>query len=211
MFRKFVPTFLAIAVVSLPLAAGIGSPAFAQSAKAEPVRVRGAIVSFSDQSLRVKTREGQTIDVALAQGWMVSSVSRAAISDIKPGDYVGIASLPTKDGGDGALEVLIFPPALKGAGEGSFGWDLKPNSTMTNATVADAVKNVNGRTVTVSYHGKEKKIAIPESTPVVTFAPATEADLKPAAVVFISGEKGVDGAITAQRVVVGTNGVVPPM
>ncbi|SON57734.1 hypothetical protein HDIA_4193 [Hartmannibacter diazotrophicus] len=210
MLRKLLPALFA-AVVALPLAAGMGSPAFAQNAKAEPVRVRGAIVAFSGQALTVKTREGQTVDLALAQGWMVSSVARAAVTDIKPGDYVGIASLPTKDGGDGALEVLIFPPALKGAGEGSFGWDLKPNSTMTNATVADAVKGVNGRTVTVSYHGKEKKIAIPEGTPVVTFAPATEADLKPGAVVFVSAEKGTGGAVTAQRVIVGTNGVVPPM
>lgn len=211
MLRKLVPAFLAAAVISLPLAAGIGSPAFAQSVRAEPVRVRGAIDSFSGQALKVKTREGQTLDIALAQGWKVSSVARAAIADIKPGDYVGIASLPTKDGGDGALEVLIFPPAMKGASEGSFGWDLKPNSTMTNATVADAVKDVSGRTVTVSYHGQEKKIAVPDGTPVVTFAPATEADLKPGAVVFIVAEKDAGGAITAQRVIVGTNGVVPPM
>lgn len=211
MRQKLVPAFLAAAILGLPLAAGIGSPAVAQSAKAEPVHVRGTIVSSSDQALTVKTREGETANIALAQGWMVSGVAPAAIADIKPGDYVGIASLPTKDGGVGALEVLIFPPALKGAGEGSFGWDLAPNSTMTNATVADAVKNVNGRTVTVSYHGKEKKIAIPEGTPVVTLAPAGKADLKPGAAVFIAAEKGADGAITAQRVVVGTNGVVPPM
>jgi hypothetical protein len=210
MLRKFVPALLAVAV-SLPFTAGLGFPAFAENAKGEPIRVRGAIVSFSGEALKVKTREGQTVDIALAEGWMVSSVARAALSDIKPGDYVGIASLPTKDGGDGALEVLIFPPALKGTGEGSFGWDLKPNSTMTNATVADAVKDVNGGTVTVSYHGKEKKIAIPEGTPVVTFAPATKADLKPDAVVFISGTRDAGGAIAAQRVVVGTNGVVPPM
>jgi hypothetical protein len=211
MLQRLIPALLAATVFSLPLAADIGSPAFAQSAKAEPVRVRGSIVSFNGETLTVKTREGQTVNIALAQGWMMSSVSRAAVSDIKPGDYVGIASLPTKDGGDGALEVLIFPPALKGAGEGSFGWDLKPNSTMTNATVADAVKGVNDRTVTVSYHGKEKKIAIPEGTPVVTFAPATQADLKSGAVVFITGEQGAGGAITAQRVVVGANGVAPPM
>ncbi|CAH1655030.1 MULTISPECIES: hypothetical protein [unclassified Chelatococcus] len=211
MLRKFTLALLAAAVVSLPLATGVSSAALAQNAKAEPVRVRGSIVSFGGEALTVNTREGQTVNIALAQGWMVSGIARASISDIKPGDYVGIASLPTKDGGDGALEVLIFPPALKGAGEGSFGWDLKPDSTMTNATVADAVKGVNGRTVTVSYHGKEKKIAIPEGTPVVTLTPATKADLKSGAAVFVAGEKAASGAITARQVVVGTNGVVPPM
>lgn len=191
--------------------AGLTSQASAESQNAQQVRVRGSIVEASDMLLKVKTREGQTVDVTLAQGLNVAGVARASVTDIKPGDYVGIASLPKADGGDGALEVLIFPPALKGAGEGSFGWDLKPNSSMTNATVADAVKGVDGRTVTVTYHGQEKTIAIPEGTPVVTLAPATQADLKPGAVVFISAEKGASGAITAQRVVVGTNGVVPPM
>jgi hypothetical protein len=202
MIRNLVAAFFAAAVVSLPMSAG---------ATADPVRVRGSIASFSGDTLTVKTREGQTVDIAFAPGWALSSVSRAAISDIKQGDYVGIASLPTRDGQDGALEVVIFPPALKGTGEGSYGWDLKPNSTMTNGTVANAVTNVNGQTVTVSYFGKEKEIAIPDGTPVVTFAPATDADLKPGAEVFIAGEKDANGAITAQRVVVGTNGVAPPM
>ena len=110
----------------------------------------------------------------------------------------------------GALEVLIFPPAMKGTGEGSYGWDLKPDSSMTNATVADAVKGLDGRTVTVTYHGKEKKIAIPDGTPVVTIAGATKDDLVPGAVVFITAEKAAAGPI-AHQVVVGKNGVVPPM
>ena len=211
MLRKLAPALLAAVFFALPLAAGLHSTALAQSPDADSVRVRGSIVNFNGQTLTVKTREGGTVNVGLKPGWMVSSVARATINDIKPGDFVGIASLPTKDGGDGALEVLIFPPALKGTGEGSYGWDLKPNSTMTNATVANAVKNVNGRTVTVAYHGNEKKISIPDATPVVTFAPATEGDLKPGAAVFIPAEKAADGAITTQRVVVGTNGVVPPM
>ena len=202
MTRNLVAAILAAAIAGLPMSA---------FASGDPVRVRGSIASFGGDTLTVKTREGQTADIALAQGWMLSSVARATVSDIKPGDYVGIASLPTEDGQDGALEVVIFPPALKGTGEGSYGWDLQPNSTMTNGTVANAVTNVNGQTVTVSYLGKEKEIAIPDGTPVVTFAPATSADLKPGAEVFIAGEKDASGAITAQRVVVGTNGVAPPM
>ncbi|TCL64108.1 hypothetical protein [Rhizobium sp. BK251] len=191
-------------------AAMITTPVHAEDKNAEQVHVRGSIVNYSGSTLKVKTREGETVDVALADDWKVSSVANAEVTDIKPGDFVGIASLPKEGGGDGALEVLIFPPALKGAGEGSYGWDLKPNSSMTNATVADAVKGVDGRTVTVSYHGKEKKISIPDGTPVVTFAPATKDDLVPGAVVFIPAEKAATGTI-AHQVLVGKNGVVPPM
>ncbi|CDM57584.1 MULTISPECIES: hypothetical protein [Rhizobium] len=208
MIKKILPA-LVLGLSSIS-AAVIAAPVHAEDMKAERVNVRGTIVNYSGSTLKVKTREGQTLDVALADDWKVSSVANAKVTDIKPGDFVGIASLPKEGGGDGALEVLIFPPALKGAGEGSYGWDLKPNSSMTNATVADAVKGVDGRTVTMSYHSKERKISIPDGTPVVTFAPATKEDLIPGAVVFIPAEKAATGTI-AQQVLVGKNGVVPPM
>jgi hypothetical protein len=125
---------------------------------------------------------------------------------------VGIASLPTAAGGDGAVAVLVFPPSMKGTGEGSYPWDLKPKSTMTNATVTNAVKDVEGRTLTLSYSGgQEKKITVPDGVPIVTFGPATEADLKPGAAVFIPAQRGADGNLTAAFVIVGTNGVAPPM
>ena len=95
---------------------------------------------------RSKVREGPDAALALESGWKVTGVTKASVEDIKPGDFVGIASLPTAAGGDGAVEVLVFPPAMKGTGEGSYPWDLKPKSTMTNATVSNAVKDVDGRT-----------------------------------------------------------------
>jgi Cu/Ag efflux protein CusF len=211
MVSRSVSAFLSVSLVALSLAANASSGALAQDAKPQPTRVRGTVVSFSGEILKVKTHQGDLVDVALAEGARVAGVARAAITDIKTGDYVGIASLPKTSGGDGAIEVLIFPPAMKGTGEGSFGYDLKPSSSMTNATVADAVKGVNGQTLTVSYHGKDKQISVADGTPVVTLAAATKADLKPGAVVFIPAEKSPDGKLSSHQVVVGTNGVVPPM
>lgn len=199
-----------ITVFAFGLAAALSAPVHAEDKKTAPIHVRGSIVTYAGSTLKVKTREGETVDVALADDWKLAGVANAKVTDIKPGDFVGIASLPKADGGDGALEVLIFPPAMKGTGEGSYSWDLKPESSMTNATVADAVKGVDGRTVTVSYHGKEKKIAIPDGTPVVTIAAAGKEDLVPGAVVFIAAEKSEAGPI-AHQVVVGKDGVVPPM
>lgn len=201
---------LAFALASVFSVTVLSAPASAEDKKAAPIHVRGSIVDYQGSTLKVKTREGDTIDIALADDWKVAGVVDAKVTDIKPGDFVGIASMPKADGGDGALEVLIFPPAMKGTGEGNYGWDLKPDSSMTNATVADAVKGVDGRTVTVTYHGKEKKIAIPDGTPVVTIAGATKDDLVPGAIVFITAEKAATGPI-AHQVVVGKNGVVPPM
>jgi hypothetical protein len=197
---------------AIGLAAFLGIAALSPTQAAENVRVRGMIVGLEGSTLTVKTREGPNAVVALKPGWKLTGVAKASAEDIKPGDFVGIASLPTTTGGEGAVEVLVFPPAMKGTGEGSYPWDLKPKSTMTNATVTNAVKGVEGRTLDLSYSGgKEKKISIPDGVPIVTFGPATEADLKPGATVFVPAQRGDDGALATGFVVVGTNGTNPPM
>jgi hypothetical protein len=178
---------------------------------AERARVRGTVESISGDTLKVKTREGKDVIVMLKSGWAVTGVVKASAADIKPGDFVGIASQATDSGVNGALEVVVFPAAMKGTGEGDRPWDLKPNSSMTNATVANAVTSVNGPTLTLTYKGGQKKISIPDGTPVVTFGPATKDDIKAGATVFINGESTGDGMVSSDRVVVGTNGVVPPM
>jgi len=175
------------------------------------VRVRGTIESLNGDTLTVKTREGSDATVALKSGWKVSGIRNASVDDIKVGDFVGVASLPKGTGPDGAIEVLIFPAAMKGTGEGSRPWDVQPNSSMTNATVSNAVKSVDGHTITLTYQGKEKTISIAEGTPIVTFAPATKDDLKPGAGVIVMAERAADGSISAAQVAVGINGVMPPM
>jgi hypothetical protein len=193
-------------------AAFLGIAALSPVQAAETVRVRGTIVGLDGSTLTVKTREGPNAMLMLKPGWKMAGVAKASVEDIKPGDFVGIASLPTASGGDGAIEVLVFPPALKGTGEGNYPWDLKPKSSMTNATVTNAVKGVDGRTLDLSYSGgKEKKIAIPDGVPIVTFGAATEADLKPGVTVFVPAQRGDDGALAAGFVVVGNNGIAPPM
>lgn len=183
----------------------------AQAQDAERIRVRGAIEKLDGDRLIVKTREGSDATIGLRSGWKVAGIRNASVEDIKPGDFVGVASLPKSDGSDGALEVLIFPASMRGTGEGSRPWDLQPNSTMTNATVNNAVKSVDGHTITLTYQGKEKTISIAEGTPIVTFAPATRDDLKPGARVIVMAERAADGSVSAGQVTVGTNGAVPPM
>ena len=204
---RLIPALVGGSAVVAFLAIAAPSPTRA----AEMVHVRGAIVSLDGSTLTVKTREGPDAAVTLKPGFKVAGIAKASVSDIKPGDFVGIASLPTAAGGDGAVEVLVFPPAMKGTGEGSYPWDLKPKSSMTNATVTNAVKGVEGRTLKLSYKGGEKTISVADGIPIVTFGPATQADLKPGATVFVPAQRADDGALSAGFVAVGTNGVNPPM
>ncbi len=191
--------------------AGVLVALAATAAFADGVRVRGTVVSVVGDTLLVKSRDGANVPIKLGLGWKAGGIARAKLADIKQGDFVGIASLPGASGPDGALEVLIFPPAMRGTGEGSYGWDLKPNSSMTNGAVSEAVQSVDGTTVNVVYHGQSKKIAIAPNTPIVTFAPAVNADVKPGAAVFVPADRGDDGKLSTTRVVVGKDGVVPPM
>ena len=183
----------------------------AQAQAADTMRVRGTVVGLAGSTLTVKDREGRTDAIMLTQVRKIAGSARPSATDIKQGAFLGIASVSKAEGGSGGVEVVIFPAALKGAGEGDRPWDLQPNSRMTNGTVAD-VAEIEGRTVTLTYdNGQKKQISVPQATPVVTFAPATSADLKPGAVVFVNARHGGDGMLTSGRVVVGANGVVPPM
>jgi hypothetical protein len=175
------------------------------------LRVRGTIDAFDGAMLTVKTREGETDKIALKSGWTVAGVTTASANDIKPGDYVGIASLPKSDGRDGALEVLIFPAAMKGTGEAISAYDLKPNSKMTNATVSNIDRGASGQELTLSFKGEQKKMSVPTGTPIVTFANATQSNLVSGAAVIVTAEKAPDGSLSASRVAVGLNGIVPPM
>jgi hypothetical protein len=199
---KFGIVGVAFALCALPVASAHA---------ADQARVRGVVESLKGDTLMVKSREGKDVTIMLKSGWGVTGVVKASVTDIKPGDFVGIASQPTDSGVNGALEVLIFPAAMKGTGEGDYGWDLKPKSSMTNATVASAVTSVNGPTLSLTYKGGEKKISIPQGTPVVTLGAATKDDIKPGAGVIIFGTTTGDNMVESDRVLVGINGIVPPM
>ena len=176
-----------------------------------PARVRGVVEKVDDQSVTVKSRDGQTLAVKLNPNWGVVAVSKAAMTDIKQGAFVGVAALRQADGTFKAQEVVVFPEAMRGTGEGHYPWDLTPESTMTNATVDAVVSQVNGPQLTLKYKDGEVKIAVPAEAPIVTLGPGDKALLAPGAAVFVPAQRAADGTLSAGRVLVGKDGVVPPM
>ena len=83
-------------VLRLALAAALGI-LFASAAAAQTrVLVRGTISKIDDKTVTVATREGTTDTVKLGDKWSVSMVEPIAMSAIKPGAFVGIASLGTR-------------------------------------------------------------------------------------------------------------------
>jgi len=183
-------------------------PANAQEA---PVRVRGTIDRVEGDVYVVKARGGGELKVKLADKATVVALTKASLADIKQGSYVGVAGMPQADGSQKALEVHIFPEAMRGTGDGHRGWDLQPSSTMTNGSVEQTAASSDGQVLTLKYKDGEKKIVVPPDAPIVVYVPGDKSELKAGASIFISAAvKQADGTLQAPRVNVG-RGVAPPM
>lgn len=173
--------------------------------------LRGTIVAVADDTLTFKTRAGETVKVTLAPKTRLLAVLRASKADLKPDAFVGVAAVPDKDDTLRALEVHIFPEAMRGTGEGTRAFDLGPKSSMTNGALSIRVAGVDGDNLTVNYKTGEKTIRLTADTPIVAIAPAARADLLPDAAAIVRGAKAEDGMVEATMVLVGKDGVVPPM
>ena len=196
------------------IVAAFASAAAAQSTapQKEPVRIRGVISSVADRTLVIKTREGTDATVKLDEKVSVSTVLKSSLADIKTNTFVGVAAMPLADGMMKALEVHIFPEAMRGVGEGSRPWDLAPGSTMTNGAVSGAASAANGDVLTLTYKDGEKKIVVPPDAPIVSYAAAAMSDVTPGVgIVIVRAEPLPDGGFSAARITVGRNGVNPPM
>jgi Domain of unknown function (DUF5666) len=178
----------------------------------DTVRVRGTIERVEGQTLVVKSRDGAELKVALADNAIIVGLVKASLSDIKPGSFVGVTGMPQADGRQKAVEVHIFPEAMRGTGEGHRPWDLHPQSTMTNANVEQTVAGIDGQTLTLKYKDGEKKIIVLPDTPIVTYMPGDKSELKPGVKIFIAAaNKQPDGTLQAPRVNFGKDGVTPTM
>jgi hypothetical protein len=178
----------------------------------QTLRLRGTIDTVDGRTLGVTSRDGIKLTVHLADGAPVRTVIRKSLADVRAGGFVGITAVPQADGIQKAIEIHIFPEALRGTGEGHRPWDLVANSTMTNATIDSAVASVDGQTLVLKYRDGEKTFAVPANVVVVEFAPASAADLKPGVRVFAPAAKKLsDGTLEVPNIVVGRDGVDPPM
>jgi hypothetical protein len=192
------------------------------AAQEKPMRIRGTIEAMNGPMMTVKSREGDILKVKLADDGKVVAIVKASLADIKPNSFVGSTAMPQPDGSWNAVEVHIFPEAMRGTGEGDRPFDYKPKSTMTNGTVntvgksaksamSGAVVKEDGTTLTLNYKDGEKKINVMPETAIVTYANGNKDELKPGAMIYITAAtRQADGTFMTERVNVG-RGIAPPM
>jgi hypothetical protein len=181
---------------------------FAAAQAPQTVRVRATLENVSVPMLTAKSRDGAEMKIKLADNAPVNEVVKASLTDIKADSYIAVTAMPQPDGTQKAVAILIFPEAMRGVGEGHRPWDLEPNSTMTNATVAEQVAGTDGQTVTVKYKDGDKKILVTPATIIVTYKKAAASDLKAGQKIFVAAAKKLDdGTLEAPNVAYGDVGV----
>jgi hypothetical protein len=204
---RLMPRLLAVSLTVISVSASV---TWAQ--QPPTFRIRGTIEAVDGPLLTVKSREGTEMKVSVTDNAAVFGVAKTALSEIKPGSYIGVSAMAEPDGTQRAFAVHIFPESQRGAAEGFRPWDARPNSTMTNATVAETVAGTDGQNILVKYKDGEKKVVVPPDTPIVTFVAGDKSELKPGAkIIIFSATRKEDGTLEAARVNVGRDGITPPM
>ncbi len=206
---------------SWAVGAGIAACVFAGTAafsEETPPRLRGTLEQMDGNNLTIKARSGTESKVALKSDAPVVAATKGSMSDIKDNSFVGITATAQPDGTIKAVEVHVFAEPLRGVGEGHYPWDLMPNSTMTNAAVTNQVKKVEGNTLTLKYKESansdkmgEKTIVVPADAVVVNLSPGDKTDLKPGSKVFVPRWVKSGDTWEAGVIVVGRDGLTPPM
>jgi hypothetical protein len=204
------PSSFARPLIALAVVAATTAYAIAQKSPV-PTRVRGAIEAVAGDMLTVKSRAGEDVKLHMTPDIRIVGITKISLADIKVGSFIGATTVPGPDGMPTAVEVHVFPENMRGTGEGSRPYDLKPNSTMTNATVSESVVDNDGHTLLVKYKDGEKKVLVTPETPVVTYVPADKSDLKAGAKVIAFMKQLPDGSFETNRVSVGHDGLTPPM
>jgi hypothetical protein len=225
-------------ILGLAIAASALTSSAALAATGTPERVRGTIASATADSVSVDTNAHKPVTVALTGNTSYLQVEKSNLNKVEKGSYIGTA---TKDvgGTQVALEVVIFPPSLRGTGEGHYAWDKirdttlaggaqtsssmtngavsavstsvpSVNSTMTNGDVTAAQSRGGVTHLVVNYKGGQEDVLVPPTAPIVTFRPGTKALVAKGNDVFIKATQTGSG-LEANAVAVGVDGVKPPM
>jgi hypothetical protein len=193
-------------VIALAAAA---SPALVAAQQARTVRLRGTIEALTDTKLTLMERSGQRMELALAPTYTVTEVYPVKLEDVKAGSFVGVGGMPQSDGSQKAIAVVLFPENMRGTGEGHYPFDFLPQSTMTNATVADVAKSPSGERLELRYKDGQKTIIVPPDAPIVSLRPGDRDMVKVGQRVAVNVQE-INGTPTVVRVNAGKNGFAPP-
>jgi hypothetical protein len=170
-------------------------------------RMRGMVAALNGDVLSVKTPDGKNMEFQLDEKTTIVYTQPIELSEIKPGDFLGVTSSKRSDGTLSAFEIRRFQkPTNPGHREKYEGRD---DQTMTNANVSATVQSANARELTLTYEGGSQKVIVAPNAIVSTLVPGNRSQIVPNAPIALTPEKAGDGKLLARNVQVSKPGFVP--
>ncbi|UCF76131.1 MAG: hypothetical protein JSU71_02095 [Betaproteobacteria bacterium] len=200
-------------------------PALAQKAtesQDQPDRIRGEVVKTDAASIFVKTGDGKLVQLRLNDELSVFNLTKASYVDAYFGTYVGAVSVRLGDNIYSPIirdslswlhrgfELRIVDQELRGIALGHQKWDLTPDSVMTHGWVDDQ----EGRVISIKYGPTEEEetdVEIPRDVPVTRMSLGDRKLIRPGVRIFAGARKESSGDYQAVFILVGSDGVVPPL
>jgi len=200
---------LSLTLLASTLTIGVSE---AQQVAAPIPGVIGKIQSFTGSSLDVQTPSG-VVHVDVKQPLTTYRQMPSDLNHVTSASYVGVASAEQADGKEVAKQIIIFPPELSGAAEGSVLTDppgATTHSRMTNGSVArpavshsrmtnGTVQKDSGTTLVVQYQDGSKTISVPPNVPVVELAPE-QVRFATGDLVYAATEKLPNGTLMTNKI-----------
>ena len=187
--------------------------AWAQAQAAPPIPgVIGKVRSFTGSSLDVQTPSG-VVHVDVKQPLTTYKQIPSDLSHVTSASYVGVASTDQANEKEVAKQIIIFPPELSGAAEGSVLTDppgATTHSRMTNGSVSrpvvshsrmtnGTVQKDSGTTLVVHYQDGSKTISVPPNVPVVEVA-HEQVTFVAGDIVYAATEKLPNGTLLTNKI-----------
>jgi hypothetical protein len=174
--------------------------------------VIGKVDSVTPSSIAIQTQNG-VVSVEIQQPLTTYGQVPSDLSHVANDSYVGVPSTEQQNGTEVAEQIMIFPPELRGAAEGSVitgtATGTATHSRMTNGSVARPVSNSRmtngtaqkggGTTLVVHYQDGMQTISVPADVKVTEIAPE-KLTLAAGDTVYVATTKQPNGTLTTDKI-----------
>jgi hypothetical protein len=191
-----------------------------QQDKAEPDHFRGVITKVDGSSIALKTRDGKTVRLGVLDNVTVISLAKGSFTAVDFGVYVGAVAVRLDEYSPivrdslswlhRGFELRIIDEELRGIALGHKKWDLTPDSIIAHGWVDD----IEGRVLSIKWGPTEQEetdVETPRDVPVLKMSLGDKSLIKADAHIFAGAQKGADGRYVAVFILVGKDGIVPPL
>lgn len=212
------PRLRAPAIALAALALALASPLRADDD--DPDHIRGQIAAVEGGAIVVKTREGNALRLDLAEDCTVITLGKGSFTDVDFGVYVGSVAVKLEEFSpiirDSAVwlhrgfELRLIDEQLRGIALGHKPWTLTKETIISHGWVDD----IEDRVLSIKWGPSdydETDVEIPRDAPVNRMSLADRSEIKSGAHVFAGARKTPDGKYVAVFLIVGRDGIVPPI